>query len=168
MNLASQQKILAEFLLNKNSKGNSFLESVNQAELKRFKESLVRKRFKAVSAILPITFKVLPNEELMVKFQEHCKGFTPKGVAKHHLDAYHFAKYLVDEEGGFVSEVLKYEMALITISQKWSRVHFFKLRHTSKALEDLEENNKTHTFFVAFNSLLLEISVHGIKRHLLI
>lgn len=165
MNLQEQQKLIAGYLANSNDniEENTFIRSLNSDELNRFRDSLLRKRFRAVSTILPLTFK-LADEDLFERFSLYSKSYLPDGVDKHFKDAFKFREFLLPRLKEFPKSVLAYESSMLSFSLKRTKFLLLRLSWSSEAILRLNEKSTKKTFIIGFRSLIIELSKSGIKR----
>ncbi|BBM82799.1 hypothetical protein [Candidatus Uabimicrobium amorphum] len=106
-------------------------------ELRRFAQSLFRKRYQCICKILPLAKEIL-SEKFSREFCDFHTQFNPKGINKHYHDALAFIGVLIDKEASKTKrELLTYEKIWLEmyLSPKPFRVRLFTIS-LKKAVKD--------------------------------
>lgn len=85
--------------------------ALDRSRVEMFADSLRRKRFGEVRALLPHLVSAAGETEVGRLFEEFARSFVPEGVRKHHADALAFAAWVERRVDGAAREGARYERA---------------------------------------------------------
>jgi hypothetical protein len=96
--LAELQRAMASQLVAKGGNEEFLKGEVNEGDLERFRETLIRKRISQTRGCLPLSTKRL-GEQYVTMFRKFAENYQPYGDKAILQEAYDFARYLIQQLG---------------------------------------------------------------------